>query len=312
MKNLDRVQVSIVLAAYNSSDTIKETLDSLSEQSFTNYEIIVIDDGSTDNTVEIVESHNNTSIRLIRQENRGLAASLNRGINFSRGKYIARIDADDVCYPERIQTQFDLLEGKKSLVICGSFADLMTEEGEYISLFGSLPLEDPDIRLWAEKFNPFIHPSVMFRKETALKAGGYDETLKSYFEDYLFFSNLLRFGEAQNIAKPLIKYRLRKRSLSLRRKPFEFRRIMNNIVRRGFTYSGEKKKLDNIAQNVREKLPPEHSYYLLLARLHSSNDAEGREILRCLTLAFSLRRISLDLFGTCAYIFFTVIKNFWK
>ena len=113
--------ISVVLPAYNVQDTIGESIDSILSQTFTDFELIIINDGSQDNTEEVIHAYSDKRIRYYRNEkNEGLIYTLNRGLDLAQGKYIARMDADDVSLPTRFEKQVKVMEESPNIVVCGT------------------------------------------------------------------------------------------------------------------------------------------------------------------------------------------------
>jgi len=120
--------VSVVLPAYNCPAYLGMAIKSILDQTFENYEFIIIDDGSTDNTPEIIQTFIDPRIRFFQQQNQGLAATLNRGIELARGKYIARMDQDDISMPERLAKQVKYLDSHPECGMIGTWAEIWEEE----------------------------------------------------------------------------------------------------------------------------------------------------------------------------------------
>lgn len=199
--------ISVVLPVYNGAITIKVAVESILGQTYDNFELIVINDGSTDKTSEILASLNDKRLKVLNQKNHGLAASLNRGIQQSKGKYIARIDADDIALPERLQKQVNFMEANPSVVVMGTAARLIYSNGTQRVRYR--PLDTTSIRKNIIKICPFTHSSVMIRKDVFNKVGLYDvakdgakETL---VEDYDLWVRILAAGcEMANTAEVLM------------------------------------------------------------------------------------------------------------
>lgn len=199
-------KISVVMPAYNAEKYIREAIDSILAQTFTDFEFIIIDDGSKDSTAAIVQSYSDSRIRFYQNErNMGVAATLNRGLDLAQGEYIARMDADDISLPERFEKQVDVLDNNKSIAICGSNAIVFSQEREYTT---NLPEESNKIRDNLFISSPFIHPAVMIRKNIMLQNGiEYDLRFEGR-EDYQLWMkfSLLKY-EFYNISQPLIRYR---------------------------------------------------------------------------------------------------------
>jgi glycosyltransferase involved in cell wall biosynthesis len=111
MPNNDYVKISILMPVYNGEKYLREAIDSILNQTFTDFEFLIVDDGSTDNSVEIINSYQNSRINLVKNDkNEGLVYTLNRGLSLAKGEYIARMDCDDISLPERLKKQIDFLD----------------------------------------------------------------------------------------------------------------------------------------------------------------------------------------------------------
>ncbi len=193
--------ISIIMPVYNSSLFIREAIDSILQQTFINFELIVVDDESTDDSVSIVNSYNDKRIRLLLNEH-DFIGSLNLGIHNARGKYIARMDADDVMLPDRLQKQVDYMERHPEIAVCGSWAKVFgAGEGMIRTI-----TDHEEIVSSMLLYNPMVHPSVIIRKsvfENNLYQTGYPCA-----EDYKLWTELaskeFRFV---NIPEVLLKYR---------------------------------------------------------------------------------------------------------
>ncbi|HGF9542707.1 TPA: glycosyltransferase family 2 protein, partial [Acinetobacter baumannii] len=127
--------VSVVLPAYNAELYLKEAIDSVLSQTFTDFELIILNDGSIDRTEEIILSYNDSRIVYVKNEkNLGLIGTLNKGINLAKGKYIARMDADDICLPERFKKQVDFLEKNNEIDLIGTNAIKINNNGDRIGV----------------------------------------------------------------------------------------------------------------------------------------------------------------------------------
>ena len=197
--------VSVVMGAYNADSYIKAAVDSILGQSFTDFEFIIINDGSTDKTGKILANYKDKRIRVISQDNQGLVASLNTGIKMASGKYIARQDADDISEPTRLEKQIDLLQSSNKLVVAGSSIKVMDMGGKIMHEHRVL-LNNPELKQELLIRSPFAHGSVIMQKDAVTKAGGY---LKSEWpaEDYGLWLRMAEFGNFANLDEPLYIYR---------------------------------------------------------------------------------------------------------
>ena len=181
--------VSVVMPYFNSANTIEEALDSLSHQTLTDFEVIAVDDGSTDDSRRILEewAHRDDRIVPISQPHQGIIKALNQGLVASRAPYVARMDADDWCHPDRLAHQADFLNTHPEVSVVGSlvsgFPEGQVRKGFriYLNWLNSL-VTDEDIRREIFIESPFAHPSVMFRLEHIQQLGGYQEF--GWPEDY--------------------------------------------------------------------------------------------------------------------------------
>jgi glycosyltransferase involved in cell wall biosynthesis len=170
--------VSIILPTYNGADRISESIKSVLNQTYTNWELLVIDDGSKDNTKEIVENFAKSEprIKYIKNENNlGIQKTLNKGIREAKGEYIARIDDDDIwCDLKKLEKQVGFLEKNKDYVLVGTGVIVVDESGKELFRY-LVPVSDYDIRERILGKNCFVHSSVVFRKAVVLGLGGYGE-----------------------------------------------------------------------------------------------------------------------------------------
>lgn len=195
--------VSIILPTYNGSKWIEKAIRSVLFQSYIEWELIVIDDGSQDNTAQIVASLTQKDIRIRyikNKENLGIQKTLNCGLKEAKGEYIARIDDDDEWVDiDKLKKQVEFLETNKDHVLIGTGAILINEDGFELCRF-LLPSNDLDIRKKILSKNCFIHSSVMFKKDSALNLNGYIEEKKFlHIEDYNLWLRLGTIGKFANL-----------------------------------------------------------------------------------------------------------------
>ena len=200
--------VSIIIATYNRGKSINKAIESVLNQTYKDIEIIVIDDGSTDETPKIVSeiSKTDSRIRIVTNKiNLGLVKTLNRGISNAHGKYIARLDDDDFwCNPQKLEKQVAFLENNPDYVLVGGGVIRVDEQGKEIIRF-TLPESDEDIRQKILQDNTFAHSTVVFKKEAWEKAGGYNETL-IFSEDWDLWLRFGKFGKFYNFPEYFIYY----------------------------------------------------------------------------------------------------------
>lgn len=206
--------VSVVMPVYNCPEYITEAIESILRQSFEDFEFIIIDDGSTDRTPEIIRTFTDHRIRFFQQENQGLAATLNRGIDLSNGQYIARQDQDDVSLPERLARQTEYLNTHSDCGMVGTWAEIWVGE-EKSERVHRHPCDNMTLQYELLLNNPFVHSSVMLRKSVFDKIGRYStDRNRQPPEDYELWSRIARCYEVENIPEILLVYREVPRSMS--------------------------------------------------------------------------------------------------
>lgn len=207
---IDRPLVSVVLCSYNDERFLSETIKSILGQSYDKFEFVIWNDGSTDSTEKIALSFNDERIRYFYHENTGLGGALRLACTEARGKYIARIDGDDICYPDRLQKEVDFLEHHEDYVlVSGQMQYIDENDKELGSTF--ICSSDYIVRKRLPYGSTICHPASMFRKTAYDACGGY-ESLR-FMEDHLFFQRLLKYGKVYILPDLIIKYRIRKGSL---------------------------------------------------------------------------------------------------
>lgn len=207
-------EVSVILPAYNAERFLKEAIDSVLEQTYSNFELIIINDGSTDNTDAIIQSYSDPRIVYIKQENQGLARALNNGIAKARGNFIARMDADDICMPTRFEKQVKYLQRHPEVSLLSTGTEHINEVGKHLKYL--LPVVGKKNLRWLiqNRFSPISHPAAIIRHETLALVGGYNVLINKYFEDLYLWNRLLEYGEAQNLPKVLLRYRITDSAIS--------------------------------------------------------------------------------------------------
>jgi glycosyltransferase involved in cell wall biosynthesis len=217
--NDNKIEVSIVLPCFNSERTLKTTLESIVKQTFLNFELIIIDDGSIDASLEImknIQALSTCSIKIISRENKGFLYSLDEGIKSSIGRYIARIDHDDVWNNNHLECIMKAFNDDKNLVLVGSNAILINENGEEIGRTQQQVSEKIIIKNML-KDSPFIHSSVVFSRKVYDLTPGYligtDEGSR-HIADYNLWFELSKQGKCKNIIDYTVLYRVLEDSMS--------------------------------------------------------------------------------------------------
>lgn len=199
--------VSVIMSVYNGEKYLRESIESILGQTFKDFEFIIINDGSTDKSENIIKSFNDPRIKLISRSNKGLVASLNEGIEKSLGKYIARMDSDDISESERLEKQINFLKSNPDISVVGSWAKKINENSQIIEEMNYPPAKNKEIKKYSLFHNPFIHPSIMFKKEIIKKIGLYNPFFKNA-EDYEFWSRVLASFQVANLPLSLLRYRI--------------------------------------------------------------------------------------------------------
>jgi len=210
-------KITVLMAIYNGAVYLRECMESVLHQTYGNFEFLIIDDGSTDSTPDIIRSYKDDRIRLLRNDkNLSQVASLNIGLDHAKGEYIARIDADDIMLPHRLERQLRFLEKRPDIALLGTCGEAIDEKGRAISK-SKLPVRNEEI-IATILFGEFImvHSSLMFRKDVIIKAGKYNEAF-SFTEDYKLATDLLaKRHKINNMPDSLIKYRIHDDRISVR------------------------------------------------------------------------------------------------
>ena len=192
------------MSVYNGEKYLGDAIESILTQTYRNYEFIIIDDGSTDKSLEIIKKYMKTDKRivLISRKNKGLPYSLNEGIRLSKGKYIARMDADDISLPARLEEQVTFMKKNIDIGVCGcSILDMYTEKEWILSSF--------DKRLKTELLfsSIFAHPSVMIRKELIINHDLFYNESFLQSQDFELWTRMAKYTKFSNLKVPLLKYR---------------------------------------------------------------------------------------------------------
>jgi glycosyltransferase involved in cell wall biosynthesis len=195
------------MPVYNGEKYLCPAIESILGQTFTDFDFLIVDDGSTDQTPGILDSYDDRRIRVISQDNQGLGVALNRGIRASLAKYIARMDADDIAATGRLKKQVEYLDQNPEYVIVGGCLEFITADGQPIYVQTVLTSSDEIKQSIGDGGNPFLHPSVMFRKRSALECGLYNEDLRCH-QDRDFYKRLAATGRMANLPVCLGKYRI--------------------------------------------------------------------------------------------------------
>ena len=214
----DRPLVSVVMSVFNVERFLHEAVLSILDQSLPDFEFIIIDDGSTDGSGKILDASQNNDSRVVvyHQENKGLIFSLNRGCALARGKYIARMDADDVATKNRLRWQVDFMESHRDVGVLGGAIEWIDATGKSL-LRCRLPITDRDIKSALYRGDcPFSHPTVLMRKEVLDSVAGYRKSMV-HAEDYDLWLRIADRYQLANLEEVVLKYRVHSSQVSIRR-----------------------------------------------------------------------------------------------
>ncbi|MFZ6664545.1 glycosyltransferase family 2 protein [Peijinzhouia sedimentorum] len=208
--------LSVLMSVYNGEEYLNEAIESILNQSFSDFEFLIINDASTDNSHDIILAYEDPRIRLVNNiTNIGLTRSLNKGIELSKGDFIARMDADDISLCNRLATQIEFLNRNPEVALVGSFGIFFNNDTLRDQLVSVQAQSD---LIFTELFfkNNFIHSSVMFKKSLVATIG-YNVNLP-FAQDYYLWTQVAYKYPVANIELPLIKYRIHSKSISLNKK----------------------------------------------------------------------------------------------
>jgi len=196
--------VSVLMPVFNGEKYLTEAIESILTQTYTNFEFVIINDGSTDTTEEIIKAFSDSRIRLINNTtNIKLIATLNKGIQLCNGKYIVRMDADDVSLPDRIEVLVGFMEHNPDVGVCGSYYKIIGDNERVIKY----PTSNDELKTSLLFFVPIAHPTTIWRKEVIAKNQlGFDVNY-IHAEDYKFWTEIIEYSQLGNVPEILLNYR---------------------------------------------------------------------------------------------------------
>ena len=203
-------KVTVLMPVYNAAEYIKEAINSILNQTFDDFEFLIFNDGSTDNSADIVKSYNDERIKFYDyDQNQGHVYHLNHGIEIARGEYIARMDADDISLPRRFEKQVEFMDTNPNVGVCGTWFKIMDSQNEIRH-----PIDNTNIRLALLDYCAIGHPTVMLRKTLLKESGIRYETALCPAEDYWFWVFLSSFCELANLPEVFLEYRIHQNQIS--------------------------------------------------------------------------------------------------
>lgn len=228
-------EISVILSVYNAEPYLAECIESVLAQSYGNFEFLIVDDGSTDASWEVINRYTDERIQAFRIENSGVARAKNFLLEKARGNWIAVIDADDVWHPLKLEIQLRFLEKHPDYILVGSFAQIIDKEGNHLHT-------EPKVTDWPTIFkliqqkNLFTHSSVVYSRQAVASVGGYSTAVHQYLADYELMKVLCLKGKAANVPVALVKYRIVPHSVTTGFRP-ESNKTSDRIRMANYHYS---------------------------------------------------------------------------
>ena len=209
--------VSVVMSVFNGERFLPEAIDSILDQRFKDFEFIIVDDGSTDRSASILDSYQNSDsrVRVFHEKHAGLVNSLNHGCALAQGKYIGRMDADDVASIDRLGLQVDFMELHKEIGVLGGTAEWIDADGKSLGIY-PYPFEDAEIKTELLRRCAMWHPTILLRREVFEWAGGYRHVAGA--EDYDLWVRVARGFKLANLETVILKYRIHPQQVSMQSK----------------------------------------------------------------------------------------------
>ncbi len=269
--------VTVLMPAYNAGPYIQEAIESILNQTYADFEFLIINDGSKDDTLSVIKRYDDPRIVLIDQPNKGLIASLNEGILKSKGVLIARMDADDVCRPQRLQLQVDFLRDHPQYIMVGGEADVMDKDGNYLMHLDTAGHSHEEILEIVDYKCPFIHPCVTFYKASAIQAGLYPKNAWT-FEDHLFWKKLMETGKVCNTRDIVLDVRFNPESVTIDEKwrGKDFLEIRQRSIHNGYVTEEDAKQLKAIISGQNLEHYKQASYYSMIAKKYLWNNPDAK------------------------------------
>lgn len=212
-QNIKTPIVTVLMPVHNGEKYLRESIESILNQTFSDFIFLIIDDGSTDKSAYIIKSYNDKRIKLlINEKNIGISKTLNIGIDNAHTKYIARMDQDDISLPNRIEEQINFMEAHPEIGICGTWMTAFNDKKQEV--LKKRPVKNNDIKAMLLFHNPIAHPTVMMRRDVLYKNNLRYDPLYDGLEDYDLWERMSVVTKMENMPKPLLLYRLHPTQLS--------------------------------------------------------------------------------------------------
>jgi glycosyltransferase involved in cell wall biosynthesis len=209
---MQKPRITVLMPVFNGSKYLRPAIESILEQSFTDFEFLIIDDGSTDNSLEICRTYSDARMRIVENgKNLGLIDTLNKGLSIARGKYIARMDCDDISAPRRLEKQFLFMEENPELGGCGTWFERIGNGKHTIHRF---PKGNDDIKFCLVFDNAFLHSSMLLRTAFLEEYGLRYDRGYTHAEDYEFWVRCISHARFVNLPEALVQYRYHEGNVS--------------------------------------------------------------------------------------------------
>lgn len=219
LKNKNNVWISVLLCTYNDELYIREAVQSILDQTYPYFEFIIVDDGSTDSTNKILKSFSDSRIRLIEKRNTGLTDSLNIGFSHCKYDWVARMDGDDISYPDRFEKQVKYI--KDDLAVIGGQCTYIDSNGKKLNNSQLAVTHKEILNKTLNGYTAHIHPTVLINKKLYFKVGGYDKYIYAA-EDLDLWLSISHYGQLMNLKDELIYYRIHDQKISSTKRKEQF------------------------------------------------------------------------------------------
>jgi Glycosyl transferase family 2 len=293
--------ITVLMPAHNAAAFIGEAIASVLNQTFVDFELLIINDGSTDETARVIQQFTDARIRVINQPKAGIAAALNKGLELANARLVARFDADDICIPNRLQVQYDFVQAHPNYVVVGCDVEYVDAHGGFVFAHEMPAHTDADIRKLTMAICPFIHSGVLFDKEAIVRAGGYNERAHT-FEDHFLWNQVLQQGSGCNLPQVLLQVRLNPPSLTIDEKwrPARFLALKQAVLQKGHITAAEGEELALLIAQQQNSRLKEGAYHALLGKKFLWNNHQPKKARFHLQLAIQVKPFSVTL--RCLYL----------
>jgi glycosyltransferase involved in cell wall biosynthesis len=272
------VKLTVLMPAFNAERYIAAAVESVLAQTFTDFELVIVDDGSTDGTGAVIRHFMDPRIVLIHQEHGGIAAALNKGLQASQAPLVARFDADDVCYPDRLEKQVRFMEQHPDFILAGSMVDYTDMDGRYVFTHRPLAMTHESIRALPLRTCPFIHSSVIYRKDYVNEQGAYNPMAHG-FEDHFLWRSLINQGKVCNLPEVLMMVRFSPGSVTMDEtcRSAAYLSIKYEALRHGTLSPEQGQRLQDLIRDEEVSGARKGAYHVLLAKKYLWNNAQPRK-----------------------------------